>query len=216
MNNDLVAYYHARANEYEKIYQKPERQQDIITATEILQETFVNKNVLEIACGTGFWTERIATTALSVIATDINQAVLDVAKQKTYSNGTVTFKLENIFSPLTERKYESLFGGFIWSHIKLEELDIFIDHINKAVEPNGMVVLMDNLYVEGSSTPITETDIKGNTYQKRILEDGTNHMVLKNFPSEEFIFKLLAGKACNIKFRQLTYFWILTYNTSSE
>ena len=45
-------------------------------------------------------------------------------------------------------------------------------------------MLLDNLFVAGSSTPISERDDDGNTYQTRKLRDGTTHRVLKNFPTE--------------------------------
>jgi hypothetical protein len=37
MNKDLVEYYKERAKEYELIYAKPERQEDLKKAAEILQ-----------------------------------------------------------------------------------------------------------------------------------------------------------------------------------
>jgi len=43
---------------------------------------------------------------------------------------------------------------------------------------------MDNRYVDGSSTPISERDADGNTYQRRRLADGSDNRVLKNFPTE--------------------------------
>src|SRR5437660_514116 len=44
---------------------------------------------------------------------------------------------------------------------------------------------MDNLYVDGSSTPDAERDAEGKTYQLRRLSDGTENRVLKNFPTEQ-------------------------------
>ncbi|MES2780773.1 MAG: hypothetical protein V4651_12845 [Bacteroidota bacterium] len=57
MNTDLVSYYHQRAKEYEKLYAKPERQEDLKEIATVLQGIFINKNVFEISCGTGYWTE---------------------------------------------------------------------------------------------------------------------------------------------------------------
>src|SRR5881398_1182631 len=115
MNTDLIGYYQQRAAEYESIYHKPERQQDIAAATAVLQNIFTNKQVLEIACGTGFWTEKIAEVATSVHGTDINQPVIDIAKQKHYTKGNVSFELADIFQYHPTQVYDSLFGGFIWS-----------------------------------------------------------------------------------------------------
>jgi demethylmenaquinone methyltransferase/2-methoxy-6-polyprenyl-1,4-benzoquinol methylase len=216
MNTDLIAYYKNRAKEYENIYLKPERQDEIKTTSALLQNIFADKTVFEIACGTGFWTERIAETAVSVFATDINKSVIDIAEQKSYTKGNVTFGLADIFDLSIETKCESLFGGFIWSHIKLQDMDTFIEAVNSAVLPGSTVVFMDNNFVEGSNHPITNTDIAGNTFQTRKLADGTTHLVLKNFPSNYFLQNKLAGCATDLKFIDLKYYWVLTYKTLTE
>ena len=123
MNTDIVSYYKDRALEYEKIYSKPERQEDLKIATGILHEIFAGKQVLEIACGTGYWTEKIAEKASSVLATDINETVIDVAKKKGLSAEHVSFEIADIYNFPAHDKFESLFGGFIWSHVLLQDLD---------------------------------------------------------------------------------------------
>ncbi len=215
MNTNLAEYYKQRAKEYEKIYEKLERQDEIFQATKILQNIFSGKDVLEIACGTGFWTERIAQTAASIFATDINQAVIEIAKQKNHGSANVTFQIDDFFYTAYPQKYENLFGGFIWSHIKLEELDIFLNTIRALVKPGGTIVLMDNNYMEDSSRPITHTDEKGNTYQLRLLDDSSEHLVLKNFQKEDFIKEKLKEKATAVSFTNLKYFWILCFSNSS-
>ena len=216
MNTDLIAYYKDRAKEYENIYLKPERQDEIKTSTTLLQSIFADKSVFEIACGTGFWTQKIAETATTVFATDINKSVIEVAEQKLYSKKNVTFDLADIFDLAIKTKYESLFGGFIWSHIKLQDLDKFLDAINNSILPGSTVVFMDNNFVEGSNHPITNTDLDGNTFQTRKLADGTTHLVLKNFPSEYFLQNKLADIATDIKFINLKYYWVLTYKTRTK
>jgi len=214
MNTDLISYYKDRAKEYEKIYTKPERQNDLLHLQQTLQRIFHNKNVFEIACGTGYWTQKISKTAYSILATDINNTVIEVAKSKEYSPATVDFKIANIFHLNETCKHESLFGGFIWSHIRLQDLNEFIDIINCLVEPNGTVVFIDNNYVKGSSLPLIDTDDMGNTYQARNLDNGTTHKVLKNFPTINFIQEVLAGKVSDISFISLQYYWILKYKVN--
>jgi len=211
MNTDLVAYYKARAAEYEKIYAKPERQEDLKEATTILQNIFAGKEVLEIACGTGYWTERMVKTASSVYATDINESVIEVAKQKDWLNHQVTFGLADLFHFPATKKYESLFAGFIWSHILLQDLDHFLSIINDLVIPGGTVVIMDNNFVEGSNHPITNIDEYGNSFQSRQLEDGSSHLVLKNFPTEEFLREKIKDMSVDIRFFNLRYYWILFF-----
>jgi 2-polyprenyl-3-methyl-5-hydroxy-6-metoxy-1,4-benzoquinol methylase len=209
-NQDLVLYYAERAKEYEKIYYKPERQEDLEHAGEILKKLFSGLEVLEVAAGTGYWTEKISATAKSIDATDINRDVIDIAKQKKYAC-PVKLSVQDLYQFSITKKYESLFAGFIWSHIKLNELDHFIDSLNACVFNGGMVVIMDNNFVDGSSTAIAETDKDGNTFQHRTLADGSRHRVLKNFPDEQFLRKKLQTKTKNLHVITLKYFWILSY-----
>ena len=213
MNTDIINYYKERAKEYETIYLKPEREDDLKAATLILQQTFANKNMMEICCGTGYWTEKIATTTASIFATDINDTVVEIAKHKTYLNNKVTFGIADFYSYEPDRQYESLFGGFIWSHIPLQGLDNFIAKANHCVIPGGTVVFMDNKFVTGSNLPITQTDEQGNTFQTRALQDGSTHLVRKNFPSKDFVTEKLKYVAATIQFIELEYYWLVIYET---
>lgn len=211
MNTNIVSYYKDRAKEYEKIYTKPERQKDLKDAATILQEIFVDKQVLEIACGTGYWTEKIAKTAASVFATDINETVIEVAKKKDLPSKRVTFGIADIYNFSEINRHEALFGGFIWSHILLQDLDKFLETVNSLVSAGGTVVFMDNNYVEGSNHPITKIDNQGNSFQTRKLEDNTTHLVLKNFPTEIFLRDKLKSISDKFEFFNLTYYWIICY-----
>ena len=213
VNTNIVSYYKDRAKEYEQIYAKPERQEDLKSATTILQEIFADKQVLEIACGTGYWTEKIAESATSIFATDINETVIDIAKKKDWSSKQVSFGLADIYSFPDNKKYENLFGGFIWSHILLQDLDKFLSTVNNLVCPGGTVVFMDNNFVEGSNLPITKKDEQGNTFQTRKLEDGTTHLVLKNFPTETFLRHKLSNFSGDLKLFNLAHYWIICYTT---
>jgi 2-polyprenyl-3-methyl-5-hydroxy-6-metoxy-1,4-benzoquinol methylase len=183
LNDDLTTYYAQRAAEYEAIYAKPERQADLKAAAGMLQDIFRGKTVLEIACGTGYWTQKIAETAANILATDINESVLEIARFEKHIHLIMCdFSQADLYDIQSKPLSESLFGGFIWSHIKLEELPHFLKATHALVQPGGLIVFMDNRYVEGSSTPISEHDLQGNTYQQRVLKDGTAYSVLKNFP----------------------------------
>ena len=57
MSEDLVAYYRLRAAEYDNVYAKPERQDDIAALGERLSELLAGCRILELAAGTGFWTQ---------------------------------------------------------------------------------------------------------------------------------------------------------------
>jgi hypothetical protein len=77
--------------------------------------------------------------------------------------------------------------------------------------PGAPVILLDNRYVPGSSSPITETDADGNTYQTRRLKDGSMHRVLKNFPSEAELRSSLGVFGRSSAFTAWQYYWAFEY-----
>src|SRR5687767_6815572 len=78
----LETYYSKRAAEYEKIYEKPERKDELEWLRGRIPALFGDRTVLEVACGTGYWTQFIARTAAKVHACDINDSVLEIAREK--------------------------------------------------------------------------------------------------------------------------------------
>ena len=189
MNHDLTTYYNDRATEYDKVYKIPEEHEDLLMSTELFQKIFTNKSVLEIACGTGYWTEQISKTANSIFATDINKAVIDIAKARQFNNN-VTFQVVDMNSLSTNKKFDGLFGGFIWSHILLQDIDIFLLKLKDLINENGEIVFIDSKQVAGTNHDkkrITRIDQYGNTFQTRALENGTTYEVLKNFPTKQLL-----------------------------
>jgi len=80
LTGDLHAYYAARAAEYDQVYAKPERQADLATLTGLLRERVRGADLLEIACGTGYWTLRLAEATRSILATDTTEETLALAR----------------------------------------------------------------------------------------------------------------------------------------
>ena len=194
------------------MYDKPERQADIAYLADYLATVFSNQRVLEIACGTGYWTQYLAQTAQSVLATDISPEVLEVAKAKDFPRQNVIFKLVDFYAlPKPDQRFDAGFGGFIWSHIPLSQLSDFLLSFHQRVRKDGKVVFIDNCYVAGSSTLLSTKDKEGNTFQRRKLESGEEHLVLKNFPSEKDLRQTLEGIASDVQLTLLTYYWVLTY-----
>jgi ubiquinone/menaquinone biosynthesis C-methylase UbiE len=190
----------------------PNEQGDLQKAADIFQSLFSEKTVLEVACGTGYWTEQISKTATSIYATDINESVIAIANNRAI-NTNVTFAAADMFNMTTDKKYESVFGGFIWSHILLQDLDRFIGKVKGSLKSEGTIAFIDSNHVEGTNhdiASITKTDEYGNTYQTRKLDNGTSHLVLKNFPTKDFLFQKLSSIATDINHVSLKYYWIVS------
>ena len=208
----LAGYYAARAAEYERIYDKPERQADLAKLRGMIPRYLADRDVIEIACGTGYWTQYIAPAARSVAAIDINEETLQIARTKRYPTGRVTFDVADVYA-LSSRyaNFTGAFAGFWWSHVPAAERRRFVTSLNRALAPGAVVVLLDNRYVEGSSTAISHVDADGNSYQRRSLDDGSEHVVLKNFPTEGELRADVADVATGLEYVELDYYWVLRY-----
>lgn len=211
--SSLAAYYAKRAAEYERIYTKPERQADLSVLRERLGRLYAGRRLLELACGTGWWTEAIAPHAASITALDVNEEVLAIARAKRYPPGRVTLAIGDAYAPPDfGRHHDGLFAGFWWSHVPIGRVDAFIARATRVLAPGAVVAFLDNRYVEGASTALSRTDAEGNTYQTRTLDDGSEHEVLKNFPTQaELIGHALGCGSTDARVQMLAYYWLLTF-----
>src|SRR4051812_25489781 len=215
--SSLVDYYARRAQEYERIYQKPERQEELARLREIVAQAFAGERVLEVACGTGYWTEVLARTASSATATDINEEVLEIARRKPDCKGKVTFQRADTYRlPVFQPKFSAGLAAFWWSHVPKARLKEFLNGFHQAFAPGAKLMFMDNRYVEGSSTPVSRKDAEGNTYQWRKLDDGSVHEVLKNFPDRKELLEHARASAGEVEVTELKYYWVLNYKLSKE
>ena len=205
---DLVEYYRRRAAEYEAIYQKPERQADLALLRRRIPEALRGTRVLELACGTGYWTQLVAEVAQELVATDIAEEPMAVARAKPYARRPVFVLADAYALPSALGRFDAALAVFWWSHVPRERLDEFLASLHARLEPGAQVVLMDNRYVEGSSTAISEMDPQGNTYQLRRLADGSQVRVLKNFPAADELRARLPGP---VTIETLEYYWLAQY-----
>jgi 2-polyprenyl-3-methyl-5-hydroxy-6-metoxy-1,4-benzoquinol methylase len=209
--DNLADYYAKRAAEYERIYAKPERQPDLEALRARIGKMFAGRRVLELACGTGYWTDVIAGSAAQVTALDLNEEVLAVARAKPNAS-KVSFVRGSAYEiPDLGRRHDALFAGFWWSHVPLEKLDGFIADCLSAVAPGSLIAFLDNCYVEGSSTALARRDSRGNSYQLRSLDDGSTHEVLKNFPTESELIQRVSRMGWGANVELLDYYWLLTW-----
>ena len=208
----LKQYYAARAREYEGIYTKPERQADLRRLEALVPPLFTDRRVLEVACGTGYWTQFLAREARNIVAVDANPETLEVAAEKVWAPGRVNFKPADAYALGRELgMFDAAFAGFWWSHVPVGERSRFLISLERRLVPGARVVLLDNLFVEGNSTPISHRDKEGNTYQRRRLNDGSEHTVLKNYPTESELNHDVSRYGDNTRFLVLEYYWLFSF-----
>ena len=209
---EMERYYSKRAAEYEQIYQKPERQHELDWLRGRIPELLAGRTVLEVACGTGYWTQFIARKARRVHACDINESVLEIAADKPIPKNRVSFfKADAISLDGVPPGCDAAFAGFWWSHVKKSGIERFVANLARRVEPGSRVVILDNQFAEGSSTPISRRDTEGNAYQLRHLANGEQYEVLKNFPSSAELAEAVRPVAREAHLETLTYYWLLVF-----
>lgn len=208
--DNLAVYYANCADDYEQVYDKPERQADLAILKERVGETLAHQRVLEIACGTGYWTRVLAQAAESVLAIDINQKMIGLAKAKGLPDHKVRFAVADAFDLQLQETFSACFAGFWWSHVKRQDQAGFLEQLRKKLGKDTLLVLADNVYVEGSSTSIARTDLDGNTYQIRTLPNGERYEVVKNFPTDSGLRKRLGPFLKDIRIVRMEHYWMLT------
>ncbi len=213
---ELLAYYAQRAHEYEQIYEKPERQTDLSRLRSWLRDALDGHRVLEVACGTGYWTAALAPVAAAITATDASPEVLALARGKDYPIGRVRFAVADAYAldPI-DGEFTAGLAAFWWSHVPCERQAEFLRGLHRRLGLGAVVVLMDNRFVEGSSTRISQRDAAGNTYQQRRLMDGTTHEVLKNFPTGTELEAALSPMSNELSIAELPYYWMVRYRVAS-
>lgn len=203
----MLRYYEQRQAEYEAIYARPERRRDLAWLEAGLRKLVSGRRVLELACGTGYWTRRIAGAARSIHATDAS-ARLAAGALASCRTGSVTSGVLDAYAVPESPGYDCVVAGFFYSHVPLNARHRFIAGIAKAMAPGSRLVLFDNRYVEGSSTRISRRAPGGDTFQVRYLADGSCHEVLKNFPGPAELAAVLDAYCGSVEIRESRYFWL--------
>ena len=212
IEEQMRGYYAQRAATYERVYSKPERQRDLRAMEAWLPKLFAGRRVLEVACGTGWWTPHAARDAKSWLATDINPETMAIARSKPLP-ACVQFETVDAYSfeQIAGRTFDAAFAGCWWSHVPLARLVPWLQLLHDRLEPGARVVMLDNSYVQTSNLPITRRDADGNTYQNRSLDDGSVHEVLKNFPTRDEAFAAIGPRARDPQWTAFGHYWVLSY-----
>lgn len=225
-SDPLPAYYAARAPEYDRVYLKPERQADLRAIEAWLPAQFAGHcqaGLLELACGTGYWTWFLAPVLPALLALDAAEPTLAIARERiarqcATASPRVSFEIGDAYAldnVAPGRRFDAAYAGFWWSHVPRDRLVAFLAGLHQRLTPGARVVFLDNRYVEGSSTPLSDRDDAGNSYQARPLADGSVHRVMKNFPDEaELEAVIQAAGGLSLQHQRWPHYWAVSYVTA--
>ena len=148
----LVEYYSQRAPEYEEIYQRadPIRQAELGQIAAIIRQTFAKSRVLEVACGTGFWTKILVEIAENVVATDASTTMLDLAREKVGSHGAIRFEEADAYElAMVPGEFDAGLANFWLSHVPRARLERFLEQFHARLGSGAIVFMADNMNVPG-------------------------------------------------------------------
>ncbi|MFC4933206.1 class I SAM-dependent methyltransferase [Massilia sp. GCM10023247] len=212
MNNQQVAKYYALLGEAgEDKYLEPDMDEDIDDMSIHLGNVLSGHTVLELGCGTGFWTEIVAESAQSVLALDINAGLVDIARERGMPEGKVNFRVADALDlPEDIGKFSAVLVSFLWSHLNKKEQEQLLATLKKRLGKDVLLVILDDSFVEGFSETIARTDADGTTYQILTTPEGERFELPKSYQSDSALRKRLGNVGKEIKIERIEFFWILT------
>jgi ubiquinone/menaquinone biosynthesis C-methylase UbiE len=157
--NTLEKYYAHCAASYDAVYGQEERQDDLDDLQEAVAELMQGHKVLELACGSGYWTEFISIAAESVMAIDASPEMLALAAKRDVDPDIVTFAQGDAvtLADIPAGQYTACFAAGWWSHIGRAEQDKYLALLRSKLGKDALLVLLDSNQVEGVSVPIART-----------------------------------------------------------
>jgi demethylmenaquinone methyltransferase/2-methoxy-6-polyprenyl-1,4-benzoquinol methylase len=212
-------YYRYRAPEYEQIYYRdiPERRREIDEEVAFVRDLGAGRDVLDLACGTGYWTQVLAETAHSVVATDYWPEMLEQARRKQYRNPPVFMQADIARPPFGNNTFDLIMLGFWLSHQPKQTLHGFLELICRPLRPGGQVWMIDNNPpAEGAEMHTVNTDENGNHFKRRWLDDGREFVILKNYFSEEELQALVTPHFGIDRLIYGKYYWSLLVHPRSS
>lgn len=214
LKRDLIEYYSKRAEEYDEIYYRPDKvrlKEQKFIADNIIQ-IFKGSYVLELACGTGFWTKYLIKSAEKVLATDYSTNMLEIAAGRLSKNYNVIFMQSDAYSPpYCYPKFNAAMANFWFSHIPKIKIKRFLTTLHSRLAKNSVVLFVDGVYVEGLGGKLLEKNKKGDTFKRRNLNSGEQFDILKNYYAEKELRGIFSKYSKRLEIKYLTNFWIVKY-----
>ncbi len=211
--NEIVKYYDSLSQQYHESsgYDKETSLATYREIKELIDKLFINRNVLEIACGTGYWTEILSQSASSVLATDLNASMITKAKGL-YSSTNIEFRVADAYSLNTiPNHFSGAFSVLFWCHIPKSKIHQFLNTLHSKLAPNSPVLIICQL--EDQDSMNHAIDSEGNTIALR-KADSQTYNIVKNIPSEKELTELLAPHAKNILYSRYPDYglWSVSYS----
>jgi demethylmenaquinone methyltransferase/2-methoxy-6-polyprenyl-1,4-benzoquinol methylase len=218
---EQIAYYRARAPEYDEWFLRqgmcdlgPEWNEkwheEVSVVADALDVFGPNGRVLELACGTGWWTERLARHADLLTAVDASPEAIQIARDRAPS---ARYVVADLFEWEPSETYDVVFFSFWLSHVPTARFEWFWRFVDRALAPDGRVFFMDNLRKEMPEL-VQLTNLRSHLQREgeregevvRRINDGREFRAVKVYYEPDDLAKRLSGLGWDVEVRATDWF----------
>jgi SAM-dependent methyltransferase len=157
--------------------------------------------VLEIACGTGYWTRFVAPCARNTTATDFSEEMLAVARSQQIANARFLYEDAYSLESLGSKLFDFGFAMHWISHIPLARWDEFFSSFHARLKPGANVLMADDIRRPDDEDPYFSKVETRDSYELRQLPNGKSYEIVKRYFTSDELHALLAPYATNIQIR---------------
>jgi SAM-dependent methyltransferase len=207
---EQISYYRARASEYDEWFLRQGRydhgaEENARWHVEAQQvagalDSFLaaasargHTDTLELAGGTGLWTQRLIGHSDSLTVVDASPEMLAINRERLGSLAEqIDYQAADLFTWRPARRYDLVFFSFWLSHVPPERFAAFWSLVRDCLAPGGRVFLVDSLYAPTSSARDHQLDAEA-THMMRRLNDGSEYRIVKVFYTPDRLHAQLAA-----------------------
>ena len=198
---EQIAYYRARAGEYDEWFYRTGRYDhgeelnqnwfnEVAVVKNALHQVKPVTNILELACGTGIWTQELLRIGQKITAIDASDEMIEINRLKLGALN-VDYRQLDLFSWEPDQEYDFVYFSFWLSHVPPTLLDSFLTKVYNSVRPEGQVFIVDSRFSPTSTAKNHTLQDNKKIYQTRKLNDGQNFKVVKIFYQHDVLQKKL-------------------------
>lgn len=192
--DEQIAYYRAQAAGYDEWFyrhghydQGDDANAQWFREVESVQRALYRlprvPKALELACGTGIWTQELLKVADQVVALDASPEMLAINRHKLRSD-RVTYQEKELFTWVPQESFPMVFFSFWLSHVPPDELERFFLKVAQALKPDGRVFFVDSHHEPGDD----RHDVRQGIILQRKLSDGRTFKIVKvNYKPSQLI-----------------------------
>jgi SAM-dependent methyltransferase len=192
--DDQIAYYRARAAEYDAWWFRTgrfDRGTDnnaawraevgvVETAVAEMLAKLRPSTVLELACGTGLFTRHLASRVAAVTAVDASPEVIAINRSRV-ALPNVRYVQADLFAFEPDTRYDCVFMSFWLSHVPHARFDAFWSMVRRALAPGGFAYVIDSAHDPTSTAANHPTPDRHAGIVTRKLDDGREFRIVKVF-----------------------------------